>query len=64
MKFVVVEGRVPRGLPRWCAFCCEPIEHGYTRDLSTWVVYCGPGCAERHMVQSRLSMPKVSRQVA
>lgn len=64
MKFVVVEGRVPRGLPRWCAFCCEPIDDGYTRDLTTWIVYCAPSCVERHAAQSRYLMSKVSRQVA
>ncbi len=64
MKFVVVGGRVPRGLPRWCAFCCEPIKDGYTRDLQTSLVYCRPACVEQHIATSQLSFRKARRRVA
>jgi hypothetical protein len=57
MRYVVVQGRIPRGLPRFCAFCCEPIRTGYTRNVTTCVVYCRPDCAERHAAAAKHAAP-------
>lgn len=49
MRYIWVSGRVPRGLPRFCAYCCDPIVEGYLRDRQTAIVYCGPHCYESHV---------------
>ncbi len=61
MRYVVVAGRIPRGLPRFCTFCCEPIESGYTRDITTALVYCQPRCAELHANEWKAQAEEVRR---
>ncbi len=50
MQYVWVTGRIPKGLPRFCAFCLEPIgETGYLREQDTRILYCGPVCYSSHV---------------
>jgi hypothetical protein len=47
MKFVLVNERTPR--PKsFCAMCCEPINRGYLRDVTTRRCYCGHACYAAH----------------
>ncbi len=49
MRFVWVSDRVPKGLPRFCAYCCGKIgEAGYLRELGTRIIYCGSTCYTDH----------------
>jgi hypothetical protein len=64
MRYVVVTDRVPKGLKRYCAFCCEPITDNYTRDVSTSLVYCGWQCIEAHIVYSHAPIEDVAKHVA
>ena len=43
MKFVLVNGRMPRP-QSLCAWCCEPIGESYVRDLATRLSYCDHKC--------------------
>lgn len=56
MRYVWVSDRVPKGLKRFCAYCCTPIVVGYLRDMSTRLVYCGPSCYEEHVEVSEAYM--------
>ena len=47
MKFVLVNGRALRPLSS-CAFCCQPIENGYLRELTTRLSYCDQQCYVGH----------------
>jgi hypothetical protein len=47
MKFVLVNGRAPRPQSS-CAFCCQPIEGGYLRELTTRLSYCDQQCYLSH----------------
>ena len=64
MRYVLVNHRVPRGLPRFCAFCCVPIEEGYVRDLSVSLVYHSVGCLELHVSQSIVAIEDAARRVS
>jgi hypothetical protein len=46
MKFVLVNGRVPRAHAN-CALCCAKIEESYVRNPQTRLVYCDPRCFTR-----------------
>jgi hypothetical protein len=48
-RYGLVTGRKPRGLPRFCAFCCEPIDSDYLREFGTRIIYCGTECFEIHV---------------
>lgn len=52
MRYIIVSERVPKGLKRFCALCTTEIVAGYTRDLTTSVVYCTPLCCESHIYAS------------
>lgn len=43
MRFVMVNRRTPRS-QSFCAVCCEPIEAGYLREISTGLFYCDRNC--------------------
>ena len=43
MKFVLVNGRIPR-TQSLCALCCEPIGESYLRDIVTRLLYCNHKC--------------------
>jgi hypothetical protein len=47
MKFVLVNGRIPRTLSL-CALCCEPIGESYLRDVATQLRYCNHECYVDH----------------
>ena len=47
MRFVLVNGRAPRPQSS-CAFCCQPIEGGYLRELATRLSYCNEQCYLGH----------------
>jgi hypothetical protein len=47
MRFVLVNGRAPRPQSS-CAFCCQPIEGGYLRELTTRLPYCNQQCYLGH----------------
>jgi hypothetical protein len=47
MKFIVVNGRTLRP-QAFCALCCEQIENGYLRDLTTRLSYCDHQCYVGH----------------
>lgn len=64
MRYVIVNYRRPRGLPRFCAFCCEPIVDGYVRDLHVRLVYHSVGCLELHVSQSVLAIEDAARRVS
>lgn len=49
MKYVFVSGRVPRGLPKYCANCLTRIgDNGYVREMSTRILYCDHLCMTAH----------------
>jgi hypothetical protein len=47
MKFVLVNGRIPRP-QSFCALCCEPIGESYLRDIATRLSYCEHKCYVDH----------------
>ena len=47
MKFVLVNGRIPRP-ESFCALCCEPIGESYLRELATRLSYCDHKCYLGH----------------
>ena len=47
MRFVLVNGRAPRPQSS-CAFCCQTIESGYLRELTTRLSYCNEQCYLGH----------------
>jgi hypothetical protein len=47
MKFVLVNGRIPRP-QSFCALCCEPIGESYLREIATRLSYCGHKCYFNH----------------
>jgi hypothetical protein len=53
MRFVLVNGRTPRGLP-CCALCREPIGKSYLRRIATRLLYCDHKC---FLDQDRRSVP-------
>lgn len=49
MRYILVNGRVPRGLPRYCVYCCEAIGEQYLREQGTRLIYCTWQCYESHV---------------
>jgi len=47
MKFVLVNGRIPR-THSLCAACCESIGDSYLRDIATQLSYCNHKCYVDH----------------
>jgi hypothetical protein len=43
MKFVLVNGRIPRSQP-YCALCGESIGETYLREIATRLSYCDHRC--------------------
>jgi hypothetical protein len=43
MKFVLVNGRMPRPQVR-CVKCDQPIEANYLREIGTHLTYCNHNC--------------------
>ena len=54
-QIVVLHRGKPRGLPRFCAFCCEPIDSDYLREFGTRIIYCGAECFELHVAAAATS---------
>lgn len=40
-----------KGLPRFCAFWCEPIDDTYFREVGTRIIYCRLGYSGAHCLQ-------------
>lgn len=50
MRYVIVAERTPKGLPRYCNFCCTKLDNGYLREISTRILYCPiAACYELHV---------------
>jgi hypothetical protein len=47
MKFVLVNGRMPR-LQVCCVKCHQPIEENYLREVRTHLTYCNHNCYADH----------------
>ena len=47
MRFLLVKGRTPSP-QSFCAFCCEPIDASYLREVATWLSYCDHQCYAGH----------------
>jgi hypothetical protein len=47
MKFVLVNGRMPRSQVH-CVKCYQPIETRYLREIGTHLIYCDQNCYEDH----------------
>jgi hypothetical protein len=47
MKFVLVNGRIPR-TQSFCALCCESIGENYLRDIAAQLTYCNHKCYVDH----------------
>ncbi len=47
MKFVLVNGRIPR-TQSFCALCCESVGESYLRDIATELAYCNHKCYVDH----------------
>jgi hypothetical protein len=47
MKFVLVNGRIPRP-PSFCTLCGKPIAESYLRDIATRLSYCDHKCYIEH----------------
>ena len=60
MKFILVNGRVPR-LQCFCSLCCEPIGETYLREIATRLSYCDLTCYVGHRKLASLKRSK-SRQ--
>lgn len=56
MRYVVVNARIPKGLPRACPFCAAKVEEGYTRELKDGLVYDTPMCLEAHRFAMNLAL--------
>lgn len=52
MRYIVVNERTPKGLPRFCSLCLRAIENSYTRDLYLRSLYCTPTCYEVHVFEA------------
>lgn len=63
MRFVIVNGRTPRGKAR-CAVCCEEIGDRYVREIPTGLIHCnrhhGAGYSQISEVASRFRARVVS----
>lgn len=65
IRYVVVNERRPKGLPRFCAYnFFHVIEYGYTRDLDDKVLYCSVACFKCKVIETltkkgELDAPKV-----
>lgn len=55
MRYIIVNERRPRGLPRFCAYCCSAIDATYTRDLQMSIIYCKPECFETHIFETNVA---------
>jgi hypothetical protein len=55
MRFVLVNNRTPRP-QSCCAFCCEPIEAGYLREITTRLSYCDSQCYAEHCADAILAI--------
>lgn len=51
MRYVIVNGRVPR-VNNHCALCASTLEASYLRELSTRIKYCGVGCYTEHVLSA------------
>lgn len=49
MRYIIVNERRPKGLPRYCALCAAPIDSSYLREIATRIIYCGVGCYTEHV---------------
>jgi hypothetical protein len=47
MKFVLVNGRIPRP-QSFCALCCESIGESYLREVATRLSFCDHNCYARY----------------
>jgi len=47
MLFILVNDRLLRP-QRFCTFCCEPVQYGYVREITTRLSYCGFKCYVDH----------------
>jgi hypothetical protein len=70
MRYICVSGRIPKGLPRFCAFCLTAIgDKGYVRELSTRILYCDHLCLGAHTtlaieyIEKKESHEDLARQV-
>jgi hypothetical protein len=60
MRFVLVNGRTPRG-QSICALCCKPIGMGYLREIETRLPYCDDKCYAEHCVSAVLAIENRAR---
>jgi hypothetical protein len=61
MRFVLVNNRTPRP-QSYCALCCEPIEAGYLREITTRLSYCDSECYAEHCAGAILAIEHHARQ--
>ena len=57
MKFILVNGRIPR-LRCFCSLCCEPIGETYLREIATRLSYCDHTCYVGHRKLASLKRSK------
>jgi hypothetical protein len=60
MKFILVNGRIPR-LQCFCSLCCEAIGEAYLREIATRLSYCDHTCyvGHRKLVDRKRSKSRV-----
>lgn len=64
MRYIIVNERKPKGIPRFCTFCITPIGDSYVRDLQTRCIYHSHFCLEIHEEESKLYIEDAARRVS
>ncbi len=55
MRYIVVNDRKPKGLPRYCGCCLTKIEDKYCRELRDRILYCDALCFETHLFETNVA---------
>ena len=60
MRYIIVNERKPKGLPRFCSYDCSHVIHNtYLRELQDRILYCSAMCYDTHNFETRLTAGKI-----